>query len=183
LSISEEETIRILTDKLAKLGGAVERGVEFATFHQNEQHVRATLKGQECGEHYLEASLVVGADGYHSAVRNSIAVEFERRDYTELWGVCDTDLSNWNHGRDAVCAQLAPPIVIPIPLGERLWRVYFWADTPDSDVLSLVVKRLRVVSPKVDLVNPSEPQFFHSHSREISKLVMESDATQRCFAG
>jgi 2-polyprenyl-6-methoxyphenol hydroxylase-like FAD-dependent oxidoreductase len=183
LSIPEEETIRILTDKLAKLGGAVERGVEFVALHQNEQHVRATLKGQKYGDHYLEASLVVGSDGYHSAVRNAIAVEFEGRDYTELWGVFDTDLSNWNHGRDAVCAQLAPPIVIPFPLGERLWRVYFWADTPDSDVLSLVVKRLRVVSPKVDLVNPSEPQFFHSHSREISKLVMESDATQRCFAG
>jgi 4,5-epoxidase len=181
LSIPEEETIRILTDKLAKLGDTVERGVEFVALRQNEQHVRAKLKDKKRGEYYLEASLVVGADGYRSAVRDAIAVEFEGREYPELWGVFDTDLSNWNHDRDTVCAQLAAPIVIPFPLGEKLWRVYFWTETPDSDVLSLVVKRLRVVSPRVDLLNPGEPQFFHSHSRvarkfRIGRVFLAGDA-------
>jgi len=165
LSIPEEETIRILSDKLAELGRTIDHGVEFVGLQQNEHYVRVRLKSRQHGEYDMQASLVVGADGFHSAVRSAIAVDYEGRDHPGLWGVFDTELSNWDYDRDAVCAQLAAPVVIPFPLGKKLWRVYFWIETSGSDVLSLIVKRLRVISANVDLVNPEEPQFFHSHSR------------------
>jgi 2-polyprenyl-6-methoxyphenol hydroxylase-like FAD-dependent oxidoreductase len=170
LSIPEEETIRLLTNKLAKLGGTIERGAEFVSLSQNENHVSAKLKCGMRGEYYLEARFVVGADGYHSAIRDAIGDDFEGQDYPELWGVFDTELSNWNHDRDTVCAQLAAPIVIPFPLGERHWRVYFRTETSDGDILFRVVNRLRVVSPDVNFINPREPQFFHSHSRLARKF-------------
>jgi 2-polyprenyl-6-methoxyphenol hydroxylase-like FAD-dependent oxidoreductase len=170
LSIPEEQTIRILTAELERLGGAVERGVEFAGLSQDEQQVRAKLRSRERGEYVMDASIVVGTDGYHSNVRDAIADDFEGRDYPELWGVFDTGLSNWSHDRDTVCAQLAVPIVIPFPMGEARWRIYFWIETCEGDVLSRVVERLRVISPNVDLMNPGEPQFFHSHSRLVRKF-------------
>jgi 2-polyprenyl-6-methoxyphenol hydroxylase-like FAD-dependent oxidoreductase len=170
LSIPEEQTIRILTAELERLGGAVERGVEFAGLSQDEQQVRAKLRSRQRGAHVLDASVVIGADGYHSTVRDAIAGEFDGRDYPELWGVFDTGLSNWSHDRDTVCAQLAVPIVVPFPMGKARWRIYFWIETSDGDVLSRVVERLRVVSPDVDLMNPGEPQFFHSHSRLARKF-------------
>jgi 2-polyprenyl-6-methoxyphenol hydroxylase-like FAD-dependent oxidoreductase len=181
LSIPEEQTIRILTDKLAKLGGVIEHGVEFISLHQNEQHVRSRLRCSKRGEYYLEASFVIGSDGYHSAVRDAIGDDFEGTDYPELWGVLDTELSNWDHDRNAVCAQLAAPIIIPFPVGERSWRVYFRTETSDNEVLSRVVSRLRVVSPDVDLINPKEPQFFRSHSRlarkfRIGRVFLAGDA-------
>ena len=181
LSIPENETTQILTDKLEKLGGTVERGVEFVALTQSAQHVRATLKSNQHGEFDLNASYVVGTDGYHSAVRGAIADDFEGKDYPELWGVVDTGLHNWIHSRDTVCAQLAAPIAIPFPLGESLWRLYFRTDTPDSDVLSRVVKRLRKISPRVDLHDPGVPQYFRSHSRlarrfRIGRVFLAGDA-------
>jgi 2-polyprenyl-6-methoxyphenol hydroxylase-like FAD-dependent oxidoreductase len=181
LSIPEEQTIRILTAELTKLGGTVERGVEFVGLCQDEQQVRAELRSREHGEYVLEASVVVGTDGYHSAIRDAIADDFDGRDYPELWGVFDTGLSNWSHDRDTVCAQLAAPIAIPFPLGKARWRVYFWTEACEDGVLSRVVERLRVVSPGVDLINPGEPQFFHSHSRlarkfRIGRVFLAGDA-------
>ena len=181
LSIPEGETIGILTDELEKLGGTVERGVEFVALSQSAQHVRATLKCRQRGEFAVDASYVVGTDGNHSAVRDAIADDFEGKDYPELWGVVDTGLRNWIHGRDTVCAQLVAPIAIPFPLGESLWRVYFCTDTPDSCVLSRVVERLRMVSPHVELHNPGEPQYFRSHSRlarrfRIGRVFLAGDA-------
>ncbi len=119
LSIPEEDTIRILTNHLETLAGRVERGVEFVALCQFDDHVRTTLKCKERGEFEHEARFIVGTDGDHSAVRSAIADDFEGRDYPQLWGVFDTQLRNWRHGRNAVCAQLAAPIAIPFPLGNR----------------------------------------------------------------
>lgn len=168
LSIPEEETIRILTDRLASFGGAVERGVAFVALQQDEQRVRVTLRSPERGDHDVDAILVVGADGCHSDVREAVGVDFEGHDFSELWGVFDTGLAHWSHQRDAVCAQLMPPVVIPFPLGADLWRIYFWTGAlgrADDHIVSRVLDRLRVVSPAVELLDPQPPQFFHSTSR------------------
>lgn len=196
LSVAEEDTIRILTEKLASLGGAIERGVEFVSLRQDERGVRVTVRSQEHGSSEVDASLVVGADGCHSDVRKAIGVEFEGHDFTDRWGVFDCALSGWSRDRDAVCAQLTPPVVVPFPLGRELWRVYFWTGSLDGpaqpgragdpggagdDVLSRVVERLRVVSPGVELVDPQSPQFFHSTSRvarryRVGRVFLAGDA-------
>ena len=90
LSIPEEETIRILTDKLSSFAGTVERGVELVSLEQSEELVRAKLNSPSSGEYQLDASVVVGTDGFQSAVRHAIADPFEGADYPNLWGVFDT---------------------------------------------------------------------------------------------
>ena len=118
LSIPEDETIRILTEKLASLAGGIERGVELVSLEQAEGIVRARLNSPSRGEYQLDASVVVGTDGFQSAVRHAIADPFEGAGYPELWGVFDTGLVNWSHERDTLCPQLAAPIAIPFALGK-----------------------------------------------------------------
>ncbi len=182
LSIPEEETINILTRALEAHGGSVERGVEFVALEEEASGLSVQLKSAERGAFRLEASWVVGADGYRSAVRRAVDDAFEGADYPELWGVVDTHLSNWQHARETVCAQLQAPIVIPFPLGEERWRVYFRPqDGAKGDVLADVTERLAVVSPGVALKDPGTPQFFHSHSRlarnyRVGRVFLAGDA-------
>ena len=151
LSIPEEQTIRLLTEKLEALSGRVERGVTFLGLEERNGSVTARLKSEESGEYLLEAQWVVGTDGYHSAVRDAIGDQFDGKDYPELWGVVDSQIENWCHPRNLTCAQLQPPNVIPFPLGEDRWRVYFRPETTDQAALVAVDERLSLVSPGAKL--------------------------------
>jgi 2-polyprenyl-6-methoxyphenol hydroxylase-like FAD-dependent oxidoreductase len=181
LSIPENETVSLLTEKLNELGGRVERGVEFVGLEELNDRVRVRLSSLERGEYRFEASWVVGTDGYHSAVREAIGDDFDGRDYPQLWGVVDTELANWRHPRNLACAQLQPPNIIPFPLGENRWRVYFRTEKTNETALAAAGERLALISPGAELVNTAEPQFFRSHGRiarrfRIGRVFLAGDA-------
>jgi 2-polyprenyl-6-methoxyphenol hydroxylase-like FAD-dependent oxidoreductase len=54
LGIPEDQTERILMEKLKQLGGQVERGVEFAGLEQGDQSVGARLRSLHDGERMIE---------------------------------------------------------------------------------------------------------------------------------
>ena len=181
LSIPEEQTIRLLTDKLEQLSGRVRRGVEFVGLEQSAANVRVRLRSEEAGDEVLDARWVVGADGYRSAVREATGDPFQGRDYPELWGVVDGRIENWCHPRSLTCVQLEPPIVIPFPLGKDRWRVYFRPETTDEAALGMVEKRLGVICPGARLVDRDAPAFFKSHSRlartfRVGRVLLAGDA-------
>ena len=181
LSIPEEQTVKLLTEKLEQLSGQVERGVEFLGLEESGDTVRARLKSENTGEYLLEAQWVVGTDGYHSAVRDAIGDQFDGKDYPELWGVVDSQIENWCHPSNLTCAQLQPPNVIPFPLGKDRWRVYFRPETTDDAALEMVNERLALVSPGAKLAHTDEPQFFKSHSRlarqyRMGRVFLAGDA-------
>ncbi len=165
LSIPENETEGILNARLEQLGGSVERGVEFIGLEQSDSGVRVRLRSHDAGERELDASWVVGTDGFHSPVREAVDDAFDGRDYRRLWGVMDAGISGWRHPREITCVQLQPPIVIPFPLGDDLWRIYFRADSDNPDVVFALGERLAAVSPGARLQSPDAPRFFHAHSR------------------
>jgi 2-polyprenyl-6-methoxyphenol hydroxylase-like FAD-dependent oxidoreductase len=184
LSIPEDESERILTEKLEELGGRVERGVEFAGLEQGERSVRARLRSLHDGERTLEASWVVGTDGLHSAVRDAIGDQFDGHDEPTPWGVVDAHLCGWRHPADLAAAQLEPPMLYPIPLPKGRWRVYFRPD-PNEDVLATVGARLRAISPGAALEDADKPQLFHTHSRvarryRIGRVLLAGDAAHAC---
>ena len=124
LSIPEDETERILTERLEQLGGRVERGVEFAGLEQGKRSVRTRLRSLHDDETTLEASWVVGTDGLHSGVREAIGDEFEGHDYPALWGVADAHLTGWRQPSDHATVQIEPPVVIAFPLARRALAVH-----------------------------------------------------------
>ncbi len=73
LSLPQTDTEAFLTARLEELGGTVERGLELASFEQDERGVRATLAGGDT----IEAAYVVGTDGSHSTVRDQMGLTLE----------------------------------------------------------------------------------------------------------
>lgn len=124
---------------------------------------------------------MVGTDGIHSGVRAAIDDPYEGHDYRQQWGVFDTELAGWRHPRDRVTVQLDPPTVIPFPLAERAWRIYFRRPPEDIDALAHVQTRLGIVSPGASLQNPQPPRYFQTHARvaqryRTNRVLLAGDA-------
>jgi 2-polyprenyl-6-methoxyphenol hydroxylase-like FAD-dependent oxidoreductase len=180
LCIPEQETEGILTEELGRLGCQVERGLEFAGLEQRERSVRVRLCSLRDGERTLEASWVVGTDGVHSAVRETIGDEFDGHDYPTLWGVADAHLASWHRPRDHATVQIEPPVVIAFPLRDGRWRFTFQPDA-DDDHLGTIGARLQAIVPGAALRNPDQPQVFHTHARvarryRIGRVLLAGDA-------
>ena len=185
LGIPEHHTEGILAERLAQLGGQVERGVELVGLEQGERGVRARLRASDHTERTLEASWVFGADGLHSGVRAAIADPFEGHDNPTRWGVVDAHLSGWDHPGDLAAVQLEPPSLNPIPLADGRWRIYFRPDPGEDDVLKTVGARLATISPGAGLQDPDQPQLFLTHSRvarrfRIGRVLLGGDAAHAC---
>ena len=97
LSIPENETERLLNERLEQLGGKVERGVEFLGLEQTETGVRARLRSAGSGERVMDVGWVVGTDGLNSPVRDAMNDSFDGKEYEVLWGVVDGHISGWRH--------------------------------------------------------------------------------------
>ncbi len=72
-SLPQWRTEQILADRLAELGGTVERGVEAVSVRQRDDGVLIALKRADGTAGTVEASWVVGAGGAHSVTRESMA--------------------------------------------------------------------------------------------------------------
>jgi len=181
LCIPEEETERILTEELERLGGRVERGVELAGLEQGKQGVQARLRALHDGERTLEASWVVGTDGLHSAVRETVGDAFEGHEYPRLWGVADAHIAGWHQPSDYATVQIEPPVMIAFPLRDGRWRFTFQPESKDDDLLATIARRLGAISPGAALRDPDEPQLFHTHARvarryRIGRVLLAGDA-------
>ena len=157
LSIPEDETERILTDRLAQLGGRIERGVEFAGLEQRAQSVHALLRPLHDGGRRLEASWVVGTDGLHSAVRDAIGDEFEGHEYPKLWGVADAHLAGWRQPGDHAAVQIEPPVLIAFPLRDGRWRFTFRPPSAADDALALQRHPVPGILPLLEQPHEIEP--------------------------
>ena len=72
----QAETEHLLAAHLARLGGAVERGVELVGFTAGDDGVTATLRHADGRDETVRARWLVGCDGAHSTVRHGLGVDF-----------------------------------------------------------------------------------------------------------
>jgi 2-polyprenyl-6-methoxyphenol hydroxylase-like FAD-dependent oxidoreductase len=85
----QDEHERLLIDRLAELGVAVERGCELASFEESGGGVRALVKRPDGAAESVEAAYIAGCDGAHSAVRTTLGVGFGGGTYDHLFYVAD----------------------------------------------------------------------------------------------
>jgi len=172
LGLSEGVTEEILTRELERLGGGVKRGVEFVDLKADDKAIRVRVR-ENGVERAMEPSWLVGADGFHSKVRDAVGIEFPGHDYDQQWGVADLRFANWPHEPD-LAAAMFDPLLIPVPIGGDIWRAYFRADPAVSAHQTHIARCLEMLAPGTTVASSDEPQLFHTHSRIATRSVRSS---------
>ena len=97
------------------------------------------------GEELIRARFVVGADGMHSAIRNSTSIAFEGEAYGESFVLADVRM-DWPLGRDEVSLSFSPAgLVVVAPLPDGSFRIVATMDeapaTPSRGRYSSLARR------------------------------------------
>jgi 2-polyprenyl-6-methoxyphenol hydroxylase-like FAD-dependent oxidoreductase len=91
LIFSQDEHERLLIDRLAKDGVEVERRRELLDFHQTSDRVVARLKHDNGSVEACQAAYIVGCDGAHSSVRETLSIGFPGGTYEHVFYVADVE--------------------------------------------------------------------------------------------
>ncbi|QDT86012.1 FAD-dependent monooxygenase [Gimesia chilikensis] len=187
LNLAENETEEILTARLESLGGRVSRGWSLEGLNQTDTEVTATLKSAQGVETTVTANWLVGTDGIHSRVRESIGVSVAGHQYPARWGVVDGYLPDWQHEPDRAAIQIDAPALNPVPMPGNRWRIYFrvFDETQTDNLLEQINAGLASISPGTCLQDPDQPMLYHTfrqlsaHYRS-SRVLLAGDAAHAC---
>ncbi len=184
LGISEEVTESVLTSYLEQHGGAVTRSTRLVGLAPGPDGVALTLERDgECGE--VHASWVVACDGFHSAVRELVGIEFPGTDVEAPWAVFDATLEGWDEEFDVAAAYLDAAPVILTPLPGRRWRVYLRPTSETSDLVGDATHVIHRYKPQVAFAAVQNPARFRCHSRvaerfRSGRVLLAGDAAHVC---
>ena len=94
VALPQNVTEHLLAERLGRLGGRVERGVELVGFDQDADGVTVRLAGQD-GEETGRFAYLVGADGAHSRVRAGLGLAFTGEAFSEEYMLGDVEV-DWS---------------------------------------------------------------------------------------
>jgi 2-polyprenyl-6-methoxyphenol hydroxylase-like FAD-dependent oxidoreductase len=124
--LPQDRTEAHLAAALHRYGGQIHYDTAFAGLMQDTSGVTARYGSTEGRFDY-----VIGADGTHSPVRNTVGLEFPGFDLPGQWSIADLDSADW---RDPMMFQgfLLPKgeVVVVVPLGAGRFRLI--SSLPDA---------------------------------------------------
>ena len=163
LGLSEEVTESLLTRYLQDHGGAVTRGTRLVGIRQGADHVVATLD-HDGVPYEVEASWIVGCDGFHSTVRRLVGIDHIGADLEVPWAVFDATLEGWNDDGD-ICHPIfdVPPVILT-PLPEGRWRIYLRPSSDHGDIVADAARTIRRYAPSAVFTEVENPNRFLCHS-------------------
>ena len=91
LMLGQDDNERIMGEKLAELGVAVQWNTELTAFTQHSDHVEAVIKTDNGNARRVRASWLAGCDGARSAVRELSGITFPGAPYEHVFFVADTE--------------------------------------------------------------------------------------------
>ncbi len=125
LMLGQDQTQRILDQRLKQLGISIERGVSVGDLHPHAEAVEIGLTHAGTStERTVLADWVVGCDGAHSVVRRHLGVPFDGEDYGQDWLMAEVNI-HWPIERNdfhVFSYSAAPMVTFPMPGGR--WRVF-----------------------------------------------------------
>jgi 2-polyprenyl-6-methoxyphenol hydroxylase-like FAD-dependent oxidoreductase len=147
LMAPQDETERILIDRLAELGHAVRRPVRLLGYERTERGIRATCDGPE-GRLLVEARYVVGADGEKSTVRAGAGINFPGETYGSFL-LADVRM-DWPIARDEVTLFFSEAgTLVVAPMSHDRYRVVAQlADAPSVPALPDVQRVIDARGPR-----------------------------------
>jgi 2-polyprenyl-6-methoxyphenol hydroxylase-like FAD-dependent oxidoreductase len=87
----QDQHERLLIERLQAWGIAVERRTELVRFTEEENSIKARLRGPDGQEHECKASYIAGCDGARSIVRDIIGTGFPGGTYRQIFYVADVE--------------------------------------------------------------------------------------------
>jgi 2-polyprenyl-6-methoxyphenol hydroxylase-like FAD-dependent oxidoreductase len=95
LMLPQSETERLLEERLARQGVAIERKVELATFSFNGNRVEVVLRHADGNEESASTDWLLGCDGAHSAVRHGLGSQFTGETLKSDWMLADVHMAGY----------------------------------------------------------------------------------------
>ena len=95
LMLPQSDTERLLEERLAGQGVAVERQVELLSFTRRDNGVDAVLRHADGREEAVAAGWLVGCDGAHSAVRRQLGAPFSGETMDSDWLLADVHMHGY----------------------------------------------------------------------------------------
>ena len=184
--IPQSETERLLIEDLRKRGFEVERRTTLVDFKQSDDHVAAEILIDKTRKETVSARYIVGCDGSHSKVRESLGLAFNGESYSSEFIMADAKV-HWDLPFDYVSVFIdtgAVGALFPIK-GNNLSRVLSirrYANSNSTEIpkdtattsypatLPEVEKAFIQTSHKdVKLTEPIWVTKFHVHHRSVEK--------------
>ncbi|MFJ8593415.1 FAD-dependent oxidoreductase [Streptomyces sp. NPDC093598] len=155
LLVPQWRTQDILRDRLLELGGTLECGARLISLAQTDTHVTAEVEHSDGGRRLMSVAYLVGADGSHSTVRESLGVAMKgeesglRSAVVADVRVKGLDRDHWHIWPDPAGELLLCPLpgTADFQLNAKITGEEFTA-TPDT-VRSLVAARTHLPSDAV----------------------------------
>jgi 6-methylpretetramide 4-monooxygenase / 4-hydroxy-6-methylpretetramide 12a-monooxygenase len=183
-SLPQWRTEQILADRVAELGGTVERGVEAVSVRQRDDGVLIALKRADGTAQTVEASWIIGAGGAHSVTRESMAETLVGTTYpgTSLVasGIIECGLPR--DGSALIASPEGWVLVVPLPGGH--WLTFVGdldegearrlTSDPATGAVAAILERRVAEGIRVEEVAWAAP--FRMHRRLVPQL-----ADGRCF--
>jgi 2-polyprenyl-6-methoxyphenol hydroxylase-like FAD-dependent oxidoreductase len=117
LSLPQNETERVLIDRLRELGTEVSWGVRFRELVQTDDGVHVALEDRDGRAQSGNCSWLIGCDGAHSAVRTSLGLDFDGASFSERFGLADVSIAEplSPHEAQLFLADDGPAAIFPLP--------------------------------------------------------------------
>jgi 2-polyprenyl-6-methoxyphenol hydroxylase-like FAD-dependent oxidoreductase len=137
IALAQDRTEHVLIKALKRYGGSVEYGNELTDIRQEGEKVKVNINNGPDEEY----DYVLGADGIHSVVRNSLGIEYPGFDLPETWSIADVDAVNWPYPEaGTICILPEGKITFTVPLETNRYRVVSNSD----DALAALPLKLEV---------------------------------------
>ncbi|KAB8162125.1 monooxygenase [Streptomyces sp. 3MP-14] len=190
LCLPQNETERVLTETLHRLGGSVERGVRLLNFDGLDfsgrvtatDGVTAILEHADGRIERTRAPFVLGADGAGSTVRGLIGAGFKGSTYETAFALVDAHIEGELPPDRALYYQSAAGALVIVPLPHGVYR--FFSSLPAGERVS-VEKMRRIVAERgpsgVDIADPVWESVFRVHARhtddyQLGRVFLAGDA-------
>ncbi|MEV2276719.1 FAD-dependent monooxygenase [Nocardiopsis sp. NPDC049922] len=174
LCLPQNETERVLTDRLHELGGHIERGVRLLAFDgldfsgdiTNTDGVTAILEHRDGTVERYRTPFVIGSDGAGSAVRAQIGTGFSGSTYESAFALVDCRIEGDLPTDEALYYQSPQGALVIVALPDGVFR--FFSSLPPGEKVSVELLQ-RIADEQgpggVRLVDPVWESVFRVHRR------------------
>ena len=173
LGVPQDETDRILEERVARHGVRVERNTELISLAQRESGVSVRLRTADRVEE-VDTDWLLGCDGAHSTVREQLGISFSGATYPEHFVLADVKVAGGlDHAEAQVWLHREGGLAF-FPLPEDRWRLIIinappdWRDEPD-----LAQCQASVDERGLDYLRLGDPRWtavFRIHRREAARF-------------